>query len=654
MSVLPNGQLRTKTGYLPNEVLSIIFLHCLDEDEHDCVEPKPLEAPLNVSQVCRLWREIALATHRLWTGISFTRQQERIFDNIALLNLWIERSAHLPLGIRLTPSVEEGYVFTFETDDNPDQSHLKGVREFVDSALKCAHRWRVLDVIVPEVPYATPLVRALPGCKTIQHFGVSAKYLGLYETPIYYDFSPNTDLQSVRFVTPLIRPVAPAANPAQALSSLVSLELHFCPSFQNCLAWIDLCPNLVLLTVRFFITEDRAEPTRAGPLSPTWASANTGVLGAFDPALFHRPGGPFGAVRTLPRLIEFELTFLASTMRVNPGLFLNALSAPQLMHFELDLNYMYFPEDLTESWPHAAEFLQRSDSSLTSLILSGTPLKPADFVECLKMCPELMRLSVDTVSDEVLHVLTPRLNGPESGFSVDVSGGPLGGSLTPTLELPNHLEWQRQKEANQESGPNAEAMDAYREYLFASLDMGENSAPEDDLASESSAISPGVHSSEPSDTNSSLSPSSPSPSSCSCLSTAPSPPARIETADDSTDTDQEKGEEVNQGEKPKAEDEKEEEEDTTPYTLLCPDLSYFEIDDVDGCTLKSLYALMRSRCEDILPGIAEFVADENKKTMGPMPNKFKTLDALVLPYDALYEMLSHPEIVKRMENVLYF
>ena len=36
------------------------------------------------------------------------------------------------------------------------------------------------------------------------------------------------------------------------------------------------------------------------------------------------------------------------------------------------------------------------------------------------------------------------------------------------------------------------------------------------------------------------------------------------------------------------------------------------------------------------------------------PKEFKTLTALILPYDAMYNMLSHPTIMKRMEESVYF
>ncbi|KAJ7208316.1 hypothetical protein GGX14DRAFT_454361 [Mycena pura] len=52
---------------LPNEITSRIFVHCLPD--HGRVRPSPRCVPLLVAQVCRRWRDIALATCKLWSSI---------------------------------------------------------------------------------------------------------------------------------------------------------------------------------------------------------------------------------------------------------------------------------------------------------------------------------------------------------------------------------------------------------------------------------------------------------------------------------------------------------------------------------------------------------------------------------------------------------
>ncbi|KAJ7211560.1 hypothetical protein GGX14DRAFT_329134, partial [Mycena pura] len=52
---------------LPNEITSRIFVQCLPD--HGRVRPSPRSVPLLVAQVCRRWREVALATCKLWSSI---------------------------------------------------------------------------------------------------------------------------------------------------------------------------------------------------------------------------------------------------------------------------------------------------------------------------------------------------------------------------------------------------------------------------------------------------------------------------------------------------------------------------------------------------------------------------------------------------------
>jgi hypothetical protein len=52
---------------LPPEITSHIFLNCLPF--HGRVQPSATKAPLVLAQVCRHWRDVALATAGLWSSI---------------------------------------------------------------------------------------------------------------------------------------------------------------------------------------------------------------------------------------------------------------------------------------------------------------------------------------------------------------------------------------------------------------------------------------------------------------------------------------------------------------------------------------------------------------------------------------------------------
>ena len=102
---LANGQLKSNSGYLPTEVLSTIFQECLEADELDCTAPHPLQAPLVLTWVCRLWRSIAISTHRLWEGVILIQEASRVDDSTRLLELWMERSGALPFGVKFASEI---------------------------------------------------------------------------------------------------------------------------------------------------------------------------------------------------------------------------------------------------------------------------------------------------------------------------------------------------------------------------------------------------------------------------------------------------------------------------------------------------------------------------------------------------------------------
>ncbi|KAJ7179774.1 hypothetical protein C8R46DRAFT_987605 [Mycena filopes] len=99
---------------LPTEITSTIFVHCLPP--HGRVEPSPSRAPLLLAQICHEWREIALATSRLWSSIyiyhapdfgatfyapDFGVRVARNEHTSALLQTWLPRAKASPLSLGL-------------------------------------------------------------------------------------------------------------------------------------------------------------------------------------------------------------------------------------------------------------------------------------------------------------------------------------------------------------------------------------------------------------------------------------------------------------------------------------------------------------------------------------------------------------------------
>ncbi|KAJ6501065.1 hypothetical protein C8R47DRAFT_1068054 [Mycena vitilis] len=88
---------------VPVEILSHIFTLCLPADGR--VRPSPLSAPLLLTQVCRGWRERAIATVQLWGALHFTfsnRENTRKHERARqLLQTWFTRARGYPLSMTL-------------------------------------------------------------------------------------------------------------------------------------------------------------------------------------------------------------------------------------------------------------------------------------------------------------------------------------------------------------------------------------------------------------------------------------------------------------------------------------------------------------------------------------------------------------------------
>ncbi|KAJ6507829.1 hypothetical protein C8R47DRAFT_966457, partial [Mycena vitilis] len=84
---------------LPVEITSQIFLHCIPGDP---LSPGSFYPAVVLGQVCRQWREIALAVPDLWSAWSLAIDgnisRKRLLTG---LNLWLARSRNRPLSFRL-------------------------------------------------------------------------------------------------------------------------------------------------------------------------------------------------------------------------------------------------------------------------------------------------------------------------------------------------------------------------------------------------------------------------------------------------------------------------------------------------------------------------------------------------------------------------
>ncbi|KAK7035864.1 F-box domain-containing protein [Favolaschia claudopus] len=96
----PTGRIRVPRLDIANEIISEIFINLLPPYP-ECAPCLGLYSPLNLTHICRKWRQIALATPRLWRALLLGPTD--VWND--LQGVWVDRSGCCPLSI----VVDDGY-----------------------------------------------------------------------------------------------------------------------------------------------------------------------------------------------------------------------------------------------------------------------------------------------------------------------------------------------------------------------------------------------------------------------------------------------------------------------------------------------------------------------------------------------------------------
>ncbi|KAJ6492580.1 hypothetical protein C8R47DRAFT_1121152 [Mycena vitilis] len=86
---------------LPNEVTSEIFMHIVPPYDHEFPPLAGPHSPTLLTQICRRWRDVALATPELWSVISSDDYRAGVARGARMIRLWLERSRCCPLYLEL-------------------------------------------------------------------------------------------------------------------------------------------------------------------------------------------------------------------------------------------------------------------------------------------------------------------------------------------------------------------------------------------------------------------------------------------------------------------------------------------------------------------------------------------------------------------------
>ncbi|KAK7018476.1 F-box domain-containing protein [Favolaschia claudopus] len=134
---------------LPNELIAEIFLHFLPKYPI-CPPLAGPNSPIILTHICRSWRDIAIATPRLWRAVSLSGR--RSWANPNNINLWFSRAGCLPLALRLNEA--DGY----------DPAALALMRAVLPYRSRCEYLELRLDDYIPGLPELEgefPLLRHL-------------------------------------------------------------------------------------------------------------------------------------------------------------------------------------------------------------------------------------------------------------------------------------------------------------------------------------------------------------------------------------------------------------------------------------------------------------------------------------------------------------
>ncbi|KAK7053566.1 hypothetical protein R3P38DRAFT_2850971 [Favolaschia claudopus] len=327
---------------LPDDVTSQIFVLCLPNDGR--VYPSPTTAPLLLAQICRDWRNVALATCQLWASIYLnfplpkalcTKFSEKA---LCVLDAWLSRAKGYPLtlGLDYKTGIEGNFeslllsMFS-EYGDHPGKEIPSAILQFVS-----AHSARIECL---ETRFSADHFRQI-----IPH----RASMPLLRTPTAPDSADDT-LSDIMAGAPLLRKLHLSQYPSLKFSSrsLDTLEIEDASSIESFFRVLRQFPALTRLNFKLF--------------------------------KFHPAGLPANPM-THRRLTSLHLQGLEAT-----GI-LSMLVLPNLHHLTL-IDYPFFEIILS--------FVSRSSCNITKLEIGVEKFTAHELSSFLTAFPSLHTLTVD-------------------------------------------------------------------------------------------------------------------------------------------------------------------------------------------------------------------------------------------------------------------
>ncbi|KAK6992090.1 hypothetical protein R3P38DRAFT_3226638 [Favolaschia claudopus] len=216
---------------IPPEILQEIFFCCLPDDTDGPFVPSPKTAPLLLLNVCRAWREIALAAPHLWRTIRLNLPSKNYENTLTLFNLWLERARSVPYSVAV--------VYTdYEDKPSPDV--------IIEALTQTSEQWQDVRLELPfkDLQRLNALEGKVPLLRKLLIGPTDAYFTGLQgmRIPPITAFSVAPLLREVRLVTGF--PFTLELPWAQ-LTKLQATSLSVC----ECLDILEASPSLVECTL---------------------------------------------------------------------------------------------------------------------------------------------------------------------------------------------------------------------------------------------------------------------------------------------------------------------------------------------------------------------------------------------------------------------
>ncbi|KAJ7761108.1 hypothetical protein B0H16DRAFT_1884529 [Mycena metata] len=379
---------RCPASRLPIELWDLIFEECVG----DAQEMSLVNAPLNVSQVCRRWRNISLSNPGLWSALAVTPTRHHAEDDYALealhrvVQLWLRRAVARPLSVSLAQSDSVG-------SEGP-------LLLLLDAVLLHAPHLRHLDIRAPEaclIPLDSPALY-LPALERLK-----------IESPWPQPLAASITL-------PLHR--APRLRSFAVLRTSFDAAHVFAFDYTQ-LTELTLLPDAQAAPEVFWTAEETLTFLAEAPRLRT-------LRVAVNDYMPHR--------RTLAHAdalqsLTLEFRDALSTLPPRPtriGAFFSLLYTPNLRHLTLRDRGAAHPavwplHQFLDTWPQAQFLAYLSTTQLRALTLEHLPLYETEVIECLQRVPLLTELVLAAraqgglqrnVGDLLLCALTSRTVPP--------------------------------------------------------------------------------------------------------------------------------------------------------------------------------------------------------------------------------------------------